>query len=159
MLLTDKYADKIYGIITCYDRMIIQEYIPNWSHAEAMTTYIKFNDIRIFDYPSFSQLLTEVHPSSCMTRQNSNREWPSHFRLCAAPDICLKENPRAFPSHTGLGCLRIIIEFWDLHALKQAVLHICDCLRDGDGRESSHFWRPRKSKARHRIVPYPWRNI
>ena len=41
MLLTDKYADKIYGIITCYDRMIIQGYIPNWSHADAMTTYMK----------------------------------------------------------------------------------------------------------------------
>lgn len=59
MLLTDKYADKIFGIVTCYDRMIIQEYIPNWSHAEAMTTYMKLNDIRIFDYPSFSQSLTE----------------------------------------------------------------------------------------------------
>lgn len=41
MLLTDKYADKIHGIITCYDRMIIQGYIPNWSHAEAMTAYMK----------------------------------------------------------------------------------------------------------------------
>ena len=47
MLLTDKYADKIYGIITCYDRMIIQGYIPNWSHADAMTTYMKLNGIRI----------------------------------------------------------------------------------------------------------------
>ena len=28
MLLTDKYADKIYGTIACYDRMIIQGYIP-----------------------------------------------------------------------------------------------------------------------------------
>ena len=27
MLLTDKYTDKIYGTITCYDRMIIQ--VPN----------------------------------------------------------------------------------------------------------------------------------
>ena len=59
MLLTDKYADKIYGIITCYDRMIIQGYIPNWSHADAMTTYMKLNGIRIFDYPGFSQPLTE----------------------------------------------------------------------------------------------------
>ena len=59
MLLTDKYANKIYGIITCYNRIIIQGYIPNWSHAEAMTTYMKFNGIRIFDYPSFSQPLTE----------------------------------------------------------------------------------------------------
>ncbi len=57
MLLTDKYADKIYGITTCYDRMIIQGYIPNWSHAEAMTTYMKLNGIRIFDYPSFSHPL------------------------------------------------------------------------------------------------------
>lgn len=31
MLLTDKYADKIYGMITCYDRMIIQGDIPGWS--------------------------------------------------------------------------------------------------------------------------------
>ena len=36
--------------ITCYDRMIIQGYIPNWSHAEAMTAYIKLNGIRIFYY-------------------------------------------------------------------------------------------------------------
>ena len=33
MLLTDKYADKINGIITCNDRMIIQGYIPGWSYA------------------------------------------------------------------------------------------------------------------------------
>ena len=67
MLLTDKYADKIYGIITCYDRMIIQGYIPNWSHADAMTTYMKLNGIRIFDYPGFSQPLTE------QVRQNAEK--------------------------------------------------------------------------------------
>ncbi len=68
MLLTDKYADKIHGIITCYDRMIIQGYIPNWSHAEAMTAYMKLNGIRIVDYPtSFSQPLTE------QVRQNAEK--------------------------------------------------------------------------------------
>ena len=67
MLLTDKYVDKIYGIITCYDRMIIQGYIPNWSHADAMTTYMKLNGIRIFDYPDFSQPLTE------QVRQNAEK--------------------------------------------------------------------------------------
>ena len=59
MLLTDKYADKIYGTITCYDRMIIQGYIPGWSHAEGMTAYMKANNIRIFDFSTFSQPLTE----------------------------------------------------------------------------------------------------
>ncbi len=52
MLLTDKYADKINGIITCYDRMIIQGYIPGWSYAEGMTSYLKANNIRIFDVVS-----------------------------------------------------------------------------------------------------------
>ena len=39
--------------------MIIQGYIPNWSHADAMTAYMKLNGIRIFDYPDFSRPLTE----------------------------------------------------------------------------------------------------
>ena len=59
MLLTDKYADKIYGTITCYDRMIIQRYIPGWSHAEGMTGYLNANRIRIFDFADFSQPLTD----------------------------------------------------------------------------------------------------
>ena len=67
MLLTDKYADKIYGTLTCYDRMIIQGYIPGWSHADAMTSYLNANGIRIFDYASFSQPFTE------QIRQNTQR--------------------------------------------------------------------------------------
>ena len=59
MLLTDKYTDRIYGTITCYDRMIIQGYIPGWSHAEGMTSYLNANSIRIFDFSNFSQPLTE----------------------------------------------------------------------------------------------------
>lgn len=66
-MLTDKYADKIYGILTCYDRMIIQGYIPGWSHADGMTNYMYANDIRIFDYSSFSQPLTE------QIRENAQR--------------------------------------------------------------------------------------
>ena len=67
LLRNSKYADKIYGIIACCDRMIIQGYIPNWSHADAMTAYMKANGIRIFDYPDFSQPLTE------QVRQNTER--------------------------------------------------------------------------------------
>ena len=58
MLLTDKYADKIYGTITCYDHIIIQEYIPGWS-VEDMTSYLNTNSISIFDFSTFSQPLTE----------------------------------------------------------------------------------------------------
>lgn len=58
-MLTDKYADKIYGVLTCYDRMIIQGHIPGWSHDKGMTSYLYANDIRIFDYSHFTQPLTE----------------------------------------------------------------------------------------------------
>lgn len=67
MLITDKYADKIYGTLTCYDREIFQGYIPGWSHAEGMTSYLYANNIRIFDFSSFCQPLTE------QVRQNAER--------------------------------------------------------------------------------------
>jgi len=59
MLLTDKYADKIHGTITCYDRMIIPGYIPRWSYVESMTSYLNASSIRIFDFSAFSQPLTK----------------------------------------------------------------------------------------------------
>lgn len=44
MLLTDKYADKIYGTITCYDRMIIQGYIPIGANLNKKCTKIGILD-------------------------------------------------------------------------------------------------------------------
>ncbi len=67
MLITEKHPDEINRIITCYDRMIIQGYIPGWSHAEGMTSYFYAIDIRIFYYSSFSQPLTE------QIRENAQR--------------------------------------------------------------------------------------
>lgn len=67
MLLTDKYADKIHSTITCYNRIIIYGYIPGWNYAEGMTSYLKANSIRIFDFSSFSQPFTE------QIRQNAQR--------------------------------------------------------------------------------------
>ncbi len=59
MLFTEKYADKIYGTLTCYDHITIQGYISGWSYAEGMASYLNANGIRIFDYASFSKPFTE----------------------------------------------------------------------------------------------------
>ena len=59
MLITEKHADKINGTITCYDRIVIQGVIPDWSYAEGMTGYFYRNGLKIFDYAKFSQPLTE----------------------------------------------------------------------------------------------------
>ena len=59
MLLTDKYADYISAVLTCYDRMVIQGVIPGWSFSDGMTSYFYANNIKIFDFASFSQPLTQ----------------------------------------------------------------------------------------------------
>lgn len=59
MLLTDKYADKISSVLTCYDRIIIQGVIPIWSYAQGITSFFKANGIPIFDFPDFCKPLTE----------------------------------------------------------------------------------------------------
>lgn len=59
MLLTEKYANQISAVLTCYDRMVIQGVVPNWCCGESITHYFYANDIRIFDYAKFSQPLTQ----------------------------------------------------------------------------------------------------
>jgi hypothetical protein len=58
-LLTDRYADKIQGVLSCLDRVIITGTIPEISHAEAMTSYLYSKKIRIFDYTKFAEPLRE----------------------------------------------------------------------------------------------------
>ena len=67
MLLTEKYADKISAVLTCYDRIIIQGVIPGWCFSEGMTSYFYANDIRIFDYANFSKSLSDK------TRENAEQ--------------------------------------------------------------------------------------
>lgn len=76
MLLTDKYANRIYGTITCYDRMIIQGYISGWSHADGMIGYLNANNIHIFDlfyFPSASQMKIALKSSSSVSFWLSRR--------------------------------------------------------------------------------------
>ena len=58
-LITERYNSEIAGVLTCYDRMIIQGYIAQWSHAEGMTSYLNANQIKIFDYQKFCEPLTK----------------------------------------------------------------------------------------------------
>jgi hypothetical protein len=57
VLLTDRYAHQIAGTYSCYDRVIIQGTLPWFCYAEGMTSFLKANSIRIFDYPRFAEPL------------------------------------------------------------------------------------------------------
>ena len=58
-LLTERYKDQISGVLSCYDRIIIQGTLPQWCYAKGMTDYCYAHQIRIFDYPKFVQPLRD----------------------------------------------------------------------------------------------------
>jgi hypothetical protein len=49
-LLPEKYRDQIYGMLECYDRIIITGTLPGFCYPEGMTAYLHANHIKIFDY-------------------------------------------------------------------------------------------------------------
>ncbi|MHB1421142.1 MAG: MarR family transcriptional regulator [Bacillota bacterium] len=59
MLLTERYSEKIAGVISCYDRVVIQGTLPGWCFDGGMTAFLNANKIRIFDYPQFANALRE----------------------------------------------------------------------------------------------------
>jgi hypothetical protein len=53
--LRQRYADKIVGVISCFDRIVIQGTLPQLCYAEGMAGYLNARGIRLFDYPRFAQ--------------------------------------------------------------------------------------------------------
>jgi hypothetical protein len=58
-LLTEKYQEKISGIIGCYDRIIITGTLPGICYSQGITSYFYQNNIRIFDYAHFAEPLKD----------------------------------------------------------------------------------------------------
>ncbi len=59
-LLTERYKNQIAGILSCYDRIIIQGTVPGWCYARGMTDNFYKHQLRIFDYPQWAQPLREA---------------------------------------------------------------------------------------------------
>lgn len=55
--IIERYAPEIRGVISCYDRVIIQGTLPGICYAEGMTTFLYSRNIRIFDYAKFAEPL------------------------------------------------------------------------------------------------------
>ena len=55
----DRYDDRISGVLSCYDRMVITGTLPGVCYADGMTRYLYANGIRIFDYPQFAMELRD----------------------------------------------------------------------------------------------------
>jgi hypothetical protein len=53
--LLDRYSEQIVGTLSCFDRVVIQGTLPGLCYAEGMTSYLKAQQVRIFDYPRFAE--------------------------------------------------------------------------------------------------------
>jgi hypothetical protein len=67
MLLTERYAPQIAGVLSCYDRIVITGTLPGVCFAEGMAIYLRVHGIRLFDYPHFAEPLRD------QIRQNAER--------------------------------------------------------------------------------------
>jgi len=66
-LLTERHSEEIAGVISCFDRILIQGTLPGLCYAEGMTSYLYARKVRIFDYPLFAQPLRDA------LRENAER--------------------------------------------------------------------------------------
>jgi hypothetical protein len=67
VLLSEKYEDELYGVLDCYDRVLISGHLHPLAYAKGMTKYLYEQGIRIFDYPQFA------HPLRDMIRANAEQ--------------------------------------------------------------------------------------
>ena len=59
-LITDTHAKHIQGVLSCYDRIVIQGTLHPFCYAEGMTSFLKSKRIRIFDYREFAKGLRDT---------------------------------------------------------------------------------------------------
>lgn len=85
--LADRYDNRLAGMLSCYDRVVITGTLPGVCYADGMTRFLHANGIRIFDYPQFA-MNARANPSE-------------RARLDTAPGICSWTVNNAVASNSG----------------------------------------------------------
>ena len=57
--LIQRYDDRIGGVLSCYDRVVITGTLPTVCYADGMTRFLYACGIRIFGYPDFASTLRD----------------------------------------------------------------------------------------------------
>jgi hypothetical protein len=57
--LVSRYDERIAGVLSCYDRIVVTGTVPGICHAKGMTSFLYANGILIFDYPKFAEKLRD----------------------------------------------------------------------------------------------------
>jgi len=57
--LIERYRDRLAGVLSCYDRIVITGTLPGACYAAGMTSFLFSRKIRIFDYARFAEPLRD----------------------------------------------------------------------------------------------------
>jgi hypothetical protein len=55
----ERHQDKISGVLSCFDRVVITGTLPDIAHAGAVAGYLSYHEVRLFDYPRWAELLRD----------------------------------------------------------------------------------------------------
>ena len=58
--LVDRYRERLHGVLSCYDRILVTGTLPQVCYAAGMTAFLKARGVRIFDYPRFAEPLRDA---------------------------------------------------------------------------------------------------
>ena len=58
-LLTERYRERLAGVLACYDRIIVTGTLPGACYAKGMMGFLSARQIRVFEYPRFAEPLRD----------------------------------------------------------------------------------------------------
>jgi hypothetical protein len=58
--LIERYGDRLHGVLSCYDRMVMTGTLPSACYAAGMTRFLAARGVRIFDYARFAEPLRDA---------------------------------------------------------------------------------------------------
>jgi len=57
--LLERYADRISGVLACFDRVVVMGTLPVVAWSEGMESLLRSRGVRVFDYPRFCEPLRD----------------------------------------------------------------------------------------------------
>jgi hypothetical protein len=58
--LIERYENRLHGVLSCYDRVVVTGTLPGACYAQGMTAFLSAQGIRIFDYARFAEPLRDA---------------------------------------------------------------------------------------------------
>ncbi|MBN2430615.1 MAG: MarR family transcriptional regulator, partial [Acidobacteria bacterium] len=101
--LADRHGDKIRGVISCYDRILIQGTLPGICYAGGMTRFLYEHEIRIFDYTTFAEPLRDrIRDNAQRLAREAGLEIHHIRKASIRKEALVEERVRARGTHPGL---------------------------------------------------------